>query len=328
MPVKKRAIIISLLVSVILMLAKFSAYFLTESNAVLTDAAESIINVIAGTFAFYSVYLSTQPKDENHPYGHGKVEYFSAFVEGILILIAGIIIICKSIYNIIYPHQIGNLLMGTLIIGLSGLINFFVGIYLIRVGKAQHSVTLVADGKHLLTDTYTSGAIILGLILIQATNILWLDSIISVAVGLYIIYSGYSLTRGSVAGLMDESDFTLVEEVVTVLQNNRHNPWIDVHNLRTQQYGFEFHIDCHVTLPYYFDLNKVHKEISQIGELINANGVRQAEMFIHADPCLPECCHYCKMSECAVRSEPFKTEIIWTPEIVIKNKKHFENELL
>ncbi|GGI25758.1 cation transporter [Pedobacter mendelii] len=326
--VKKRAIVISLVVSVVLMLAKFVAYFITGSNAILTDAAESIVNVIAGSFAFYSIYLSTQPRDENHPYGHGKVEFFSAFVEGILILIAGVIIIFKSSYNLIYPHAVGQLLEGTLIIGITGLINMIVGLYLINVGREEHSVTLQADGKHLLTDTYTSAAIVIGLILIQLTNIIWFDSLLSVLVGFYIIYSGYKLTRGSVGGLMDESDFTLVEEVVAVLQKNRHKPWIDVHNLRTQQYGPEFHIDCHVTLPYYFDLTKVHKEISQIDELINKSGFRKAELFIHADPCLPECCNYCHMSDCPVRSEAFKKEIVWTPDIVIKNKKHFENELL
>lgn len=326
--VKKKAIVFSLLISIVLMLAKFAAYFMTGSNSILTDAAESIVNVIAGSFAFYSIYLSTQPRDENHPYGHGKVEFFSVFVEGILILIAGVIIIFKSSYNLIYPHQIGELLYGTLIIGVTGLINMVVGMFLIRIGKREHSVTLQADGKHLLTDTYTSAGIVIGLILIHFTGFIWLDSLLSILVGFYIVYTGYTLTRGSVGGLMDESDFTLVEEVVDVLQKNRHNPWIDVHNLRTQQYGPEFHIDCHVTLPYYFDLNKVHREISQIDELINSSGVRKAELFIHADPCLPECCHYCHMSECAVRAETFRGEIVWTPEIVIKNKKHFENELL
>ena len=313
--------------SMLLMLAKFLAYFITGSNAILTDAAESIVNVIASSFAFYSIYLSTQPKDENHPYGHGKVEFFSAFVEGVLILIAGVIIIFKSSYNLVYPTKVGELLVGTLIIGFTGLVNMIVGLYLLNVGKNEHSVTLQADGRHLLTDTYTSFAIVIGLILIQLTNIIWLDSVISIIVGFYIIYSGYRLTRKSVGGLMDESDLTLVEEVVDILQKNRHRPWIDVHNLRTQQYGPEFHIDCHVTLPYYFDLNKVHKEISQIDELINKN-FRKAEFFIHADPCLPQCCNYCNVLDCHVRSEPFKKEIVWTPELVIKNQKHFANELL
>lgn len=328
MTVKKKAILVSLVVSVILMLAKFTAYFITESNAILTDAAESIVNVIAGSFAFYSIYLSTQPRDENHPYGHGKVEFFSAFVEGILILLAGIIIILKSVYNLLYPHEVGQLFEGTLIIGITGIINMIVGLYVINVGKKHHSLTLSADGKHLLTDTYTSLAIVLGLILIQFTQIIWLDSAIAAIAGVYIVFSGYKLTRGSVGGLMDESDFNLVNEVVAVLQKNRQEAWIDIHNLRTQQYGSEFHIDCHVTLPYYFDLNQVHHEISQIDKLVNDSGLRKAELFIHADPCLPACCHYCHMSNCKVRETEFKKEIVWLPEIVIRNKKHFEHELL
>ena len=115
----------------------------------------------------------------------------------------------------------------------------------------------------------------------------------------------------------------LVEEVVDVLQEHRQQSWIDVHNLRAQQYGADLHIDCHVTLPYYFDLNKVHNEISNIDKLINNAVSRKTELFIHADPCLPACCHYCKMENCAVRTEAFKGEIKWNMENVTKNQKHF-----
>lgn len=305
------------------MLLKFAAFFITKSNAILTDAAESIVNVIAGSFAFYSIYLSTQPRDQNHPYGHGKVEFFSVFVEGSLVIIAGLLIIGKSVYNLIEPEIISNLPLGTIIIVSTGFINLIVGLYLIRIGKKHHSVTLQADGKHLLTDTITSGAIAAGLLLILITGFIWLDSVLSIIVGVYIIVTGYKLTRTSVGGLMDESDTQVLTEVVDVLQNNRKAPWIDVHNLRTQQYGPELHIDCHVTLPYYFGLTRVHQEISDIDELLNRHGMRNAELFIHADPCLPECCHYCHMERCPVRKEAFKAEIVWNLDNTTKNKKHF-----
>jgi cation diffusion facilitator family transporter len=305
------------------MLAKFVAYFLTNSNAILTDAAESIVNVIASAFAFYSIYLSTLPKDENHPYGHGKVEFFSAFVEGVLIGIAGIIIVFKSSYNLFYPSEIKQLFDGAIIIGFTGIINLIIGFYLIRTGKIHRSITLEADGKHLLTDSITSGGLVVGVILIQLTQILWLDSVISIALGFYILFNGYKLTRKSVGGLMDESNIDLVKEIVIVLQANRHESWIDVHNLRAQQYGADLHVDCHVTLPYYFDLNTVHKEISSIDKLINVTGSHQTELFIHADPCLPACCNYCKMRNCMVRQEDFEREIQWTMENVTKNQKHF-----
>jgi cation diffusion facilitator family transporter len=306
------------------MLAKFAAYFITQSNAILTDAAESIVNVLASSFAFYSIYLATLPKDENHPYGHGKVEFFSAFVEGILIGIAGLIIILKSGHDLAFPSQIRNLFEGAIIIGFTGLINLLVGYYLIKIGREQRSITLEADGKHLLADSVTSAGLVIGVVLIWVTKIYWLDGIISILLGFYIVYSGYKLVRRSVGGLMDESNIGLVNDIVSILQENRQDLWIDVHNLRAQQYGSDLHIDCHLTLPYYIDLELVHKEISAIDKMINGKTQRTSELFIHADPCLPECCHYCRVKQCPVRREPFKGEIVWTVENATKNLKHFD----
>jgi cation diffusion facilitator family transporter len=306
------------------MLAKFAAYFITQSNAILTDAAESIVNVLASSFAFYSIYLATLPKDENHPYGHGKVEFFSAFVEGILIGLAGLIIILKSGHDLIYPSQITNLFNGAVIIGFTGLINMLVGYYLINVGRKHRSITLEADGKHLLTDSITSAGLVIGVVLIWITQLYWLDGVISILLGIYIVFSGYKLIRRSVGGLMDESNVGLVKDIVSILQDNREDLWIDVHNLRAQQYGSDLHIDCHVTLPYYINLNEVHKEVSDIDKMINGKTQRTAELFIHVDPCLPGCCNYCKVKNCPVRQYPFEGEIVWTVDNATKNLKHFD----
>lgn len=305
------------------MLAKFAAYFVTSSNAILTDAAESIVNVLASSFAFYSICLAALPRDKNHPYGHGKVEFFSAFVEGILILTAGILIVFKSIYNLLFPYEINALLSGTVIIAATGVINFLLGYYLIAQSRKLNSLTLYADGKHLQTDAYSSAGLVVGLLLIYYTRIYYLDSILSILLGLYIIYNGYRLFRRSIGGLMDESDFAVVEEVINILNTNRKEAWIDVHNLRTQRYGNELHIDCHLTLPYYFDLVKVHEEVSQVDVLINNKASVKTELFIHADPCLPECCHYCRMADCPVRSEAKRKDIVWKMDNITQNKKHF-----
>jgi cation diffusion facilitator family transporter len=305
------------------MLAKFGAYFLTASNFVLTDAAESIVNVLASSFAFFSIYLAAQPRDDNHPYGHGKVEYFSVFIEGALIGIAAIAVIIKSVFGIIYPNHIHNLLTGAVIIGLTGMVNGLLGYYLISKGKSLNSITLNADGKHLLADMVTSIGLVLGLLLIHFTKILWLDSTLSILVALYILYSGYKLVRQSVSGLMDEADFDVVTDVVKVLNDKRRDEWIDIHNFRAQKYGNELHIDCHLTLPNYFDLNRVHEEVKLVDKLIN-NEVTKTELFIHTDPCVPYCCHYCSMPNCPIRSEPKTEQIEWTMDIVIRNKKHFE----
>src|ERR1700684_2722030 len=168
------------------MLAKFGAYFLTASNFVLTDAAESIVNVLASSFAFFSIYLAALPRDKNHPYGHGKVEYFSVFIEGSLIGIAAITIIIKSVYSIFYPNAIHDLLTGAAIIGATGIVNGFLGFYMIRKGKSLPSIALDADGKHLLTDMITSIGLVIGLLLIYFTKIVLLDSALSIIVALYI----------------------------------------------------------------------------------------------------------------------------------------------
>jgi cation diffusion facilitator family transporter len=320
---QKKIILISLITGIILMLAKFTAYILTNSNFVLTDAAESIVNVIASSFAFFSIYLSSQPRDENHPYGHGKIEHFSVFIEGALIAIAGAGIIIKSTYGIFHSGEIHDLVIGAAIIGVTGAINGALGYYMIAKGKSLPSITIEADGRHLLTDMVTSGGLVVGLLLIHFTGIAILDSILSILVGGYIIFTGYKLVRRSVAGLMDETDVEVVTKVIQLLNDKRREAWIDIHNFRAQKYGNELHIDCHLTLPYYFDLNRVHEEVSLVDKLIN-NDVTKTELFIHADPCLYNCCHYCNMPNCPVRAEAKTEDIVWTMDRVIRNKKHFE----
>ncbi|MCS3732636.1 cation diffusion facilitator family transporter [Mucilaginibacter dorajii] len=321
---QKRIILISLITGIVLMMAKFGAYFLTASNFVLSDAAESIVNVIASSFAFFSIYLASQPRDENHPYGHGKIEFFSVFIEGSLIGIAGLIIIGKSIYGLIHPENIHDLLTGAVIIGATGAINGALGYYMIHKGKVLRSITLDADGHHLIADMVTSIGLVAGLLLIRFIGVIWLDSALSILVGFYLVYSSYKLVRRSVAGLMDEADVEVVNEVIKVLGEQRREAWIDVHNLRAQKYGHELHIDCHLTLPNYFDLNKVHAEVSLVDKMINENVGVSTELFIHADPCLPDCCHYCSMPNCPIRSEAQTETIVWTMENVVRNKKHFE----
>lgn len=306
------------------MLAKFTAYFITSSNFILTDAAESIVNVIASAFAFYSIYLASQPRDINHPYGHGKVEFFSVFIEGTLITIAGIVIVFKGTYSLFTPHEVHQVLTGAIIIGVTGAINGLLGFYMIRQGKSLNSITLEADGRHLLTDTVTSGGLVVGLTLMYFLPYAWLDSALSIIVGIYIIITGYKLIRRSVGGLMDEADFEIVEQIIKVLNEQRKEEWIDVHNLRAQKYGHELHIDCHMTLPNYFDLNRVHDEVKLVDKIVNTEAGIHTEFFIHSDPCIPECCHYCSMPNCPIRSEAKTEDIPWNMDNVTRNKKHFE----
>jgi cation diffusion facilitator family transporter len=325
---KKRLRIITavLVFGVLITLIKFIAYFITHSNAIYTDALENIINVVAGGFAFYSIYLAAQPKDINHPYGHGKIEFFAVGFEGALIVFAAVNIIYKSIYAFIHPQEIHQLDKGIYLSILAGLLNYIIGIYLVNQAKKLNSITLEADGKHLKTDAYTSAGLVLGLILIKFTGLNFLDSIISLILGFFILYNGYHLIRTSISGLMDEVDTNLVDEIVSILQKERKPEWIDVHNLRAQKYGRDLHIDCHITIPYYFDLVKVHNEVEAIEKLIENNVENNVELFIHADPCLPDCCNYCGLT-CAVRSQAQERTIVWNTNLVMNNAKHFKEHV-
>lgn len=320
---KFRWIIVSLVLSIILMSIKFAAFYLTHSNAILSDALESIINVIASAFAFYSIYLSSQPKDHDHPYGHGKIEFFSSGFEGALIIIAGVWIAVEAVQHLLHPQPVEHLDWGVLLILLTVIINGALGYYLQKVGKTTRSEALIADGKHLVTDSLSSVLILVGLGLLMLTNIQWIDSAASLVLSLVIFYNGFKLIRTSVGALMDETDPELFEHAIDILRNHKQDYWVDVHNMRIQKYGSDLHIDCHLTLPYYWDLQQVHQAVHEFEDALEANYVGNVELFIHADPCLPDCCKYCRLEGCPVRSKAFKKDIDWSIHNLSKNQKHF-----
>ncbi len=317
------AILWVLIAGVLITALKFLAYFITHSNAIFTDALENIINIVAGAFAFYSIYLSSRPKDLNHPYGHGKVEFFAVGFEGSLILIAGITIIYRGVVGIYHPTEINRLMDGVWITALAGIANYALGYFLIKRSKTLKSITLEADGKHLLSDAYTSIGLIVGLVIIHFTGYTILDSILSILLGGLILHNGYQLIRRSVSGLMDEIDPQIVEQMVEILSKERKKSWVDIHNLRAQKYGSDLHIDCHLTLPNYWTLNQMHDEVSFIENTVANNAATKVELFIHVDPCLPQCCYYCAMENCAVRTEGQSATIAWTATNMMNNAKHF-----
>jgi cation diffusion facilitator family transporter len=315
---------ISFVVSFVLLIIKFYSFYITKSTAILTDALESIVNVVAAGFATYSIYLSSRPRDDNHPYGHGKIEFFSAGVEGTLILLAGLFIIYQSIYNFFFPNDLERLREGILLISFTGLVNGVLGFTLRKKGQKLNSLTLEASGKHLLTDTMSSFVLVVGVFIIYLTGLDFLDSFIAILFSIYIIYSGYGLVRRSVAGLMDEADPLAVEATVRVINLFRKPNWIDIHNMRVQQYGSDRHIDLHLTLPYYLDLGQVHDEVEELESVLENDWPGEMEVFVHADPCLPEkCCHYCQIKECPVRKFSMDTRIEWTALNMSKNQKHY-----
>lgn len=305
------------------MTAKFIAYSLTSSYAILTDALESIVNVVASGFAIYSIYLASKPKDENHPYGHGKIEFFSAGLEGVLISLAGIYIIFESVQHLISPHTLNDLDIGLGMILGTTLVNFVLGWVLQKEGNRTNSLTLIADGKHLILDSQSSIVLVIGVGVVYFTKWYWLDSAVSLGFACWILYNGFRLIRESVAGLMDEVDAKTLENVVNILKTSQKAYWVDVHNLRIQKYGADLHIDCHLTLPYYWSLEKVHTVVHEVEEILESNLNADVEIFIHTDPCLPACCHHCNLKECPVRQSPQSKHIEWNIHNLSQNQKHF-----
>ena len=309
-------------VGIALLILKIVAWYITNSVAILTDALESIINVIAGFVGLYSLYLSAQPKDHNHPYGHGKVEFVSAAIEGTLISVAGLLIIYKSLLNLRHPILIHQLDLGMVIIGITAIINFLLGTLAIKKGVKNNSMALVASGKHLQSDTYTTVGIIVGLITISITHLIWLDSLVALIFAFVIIFTGYKIIRASLAGIMDEADEDLLQNMVDLLEKNRIENWIDLHNLRIIKYGGTLHLDCHMTVPWFLNVHEAHKEIDALSLLVKNNFGKSLELFVHTDGCLDFSCKICNKQNCDVRKFNFEKKIVWTVENISADSKH------
>ncbi len=313
------------IVGIILFLVKLYAWYQTNSVAILTDALESTINVIAGLIGLYSLYLSSLPRDQNHPYGHGKVEFISASLEGALISIAGVVIIYEAINKLQNPHTVEQLNLGLILVAFTAVINYILGFYAIKKGKKNNSLALIASGKHLQTDTYSTIGIIIGLIILYFTKIAWIDSVTALIFAGFIIYTGYKILRESISGIMDETDELLLKVVVGFLNEERRPNWIDLHNLRIIKYGSTLHFDCHMTVPWYFNIEEGHKEVDALeATVINHFGDR-IELFVHLDACKEYSCKICTKTECPVRQHPFEEKVEWTIENVSLNKKHNSN---
>lgn len=303
------------------MIVKFIAYEWTGSHAILSDALESIVNVVAGSFALYSLWWSLQPRDRNHPYGHGKIEFLSAGVEGGLIFMAGLGIIYEAVGGLLHPTELKKMDVGILLVALAGVANGFLGWTLLRYGKKIRSSAMEADGHHLLSDAYTSGGLLVGLGVAWFSGIVWLDSALAIVFAGLLLFTGYRLIRRALAGLLDAADLDLLPKVIHMLTENRRERWIDVHNLRIVQYGGAYHIDAHLTLPWYLSLEEAHEEVTALESVATTHFHDALELFVHADPCIPTSCSICSMN-CNERLHPFEQAVPWTMQSVLDNQKH------
>ena len=308
--------------SIILFVLKFVAYFMTHSLAVLSDALESIVNVLAGIIGLYSLYVASKPKDKEHPYGHGKAEFISAAFEGSLIITAGIIIFYEAIMSFFEPNILHSLDNGIWVLLSTAVLNLVAGIVAKTIGKKNKSLALISSGQHLVLDSFTTFAVTIGIGLVMLTNYAGIDTYVAILMALWIVYNGYQIIRQSLAGIMDEADVALLEEVIEELNKARNEKWIDLHNLRVIKYGAQMHIDCHLTVPWYFNVNEAHFAVDDFSALIKNKFGDSVEFFVHTDGCMPFSCPICTIKNCDKRKEPFKQKLDWTMENVLSNLKH------
>lgn len=308
--------------SILLFIIKITAYYLTTSLAILSDALESIVNMVAGFIGLYSLYVAAKPRDIEHPYGHGKAEFISAAAEGSLVIAAGIIILYETVLNILEQATVKQLDRGLWLVSVTAIVNYIAGAICIRIGKQNSSLALESSGKHLQVDTYSTIGVILAVLLMYLTKVYWLDKAIAFALSGWIMYNGYKILRKSLAGIMDEADIKLLNRFIEVLNNHKKPNWIDLHNLRVIRYGELLHIDCHLTLPWYLNMHQAHVEIDELSAIIQSEFGNAIELFVHTDGCLDFSCAICTKTDCTIRQHPFQQQLRWTLENVVSNQKH------
>lgn len=288
---------LSLAVGVLMLAAKWTAFLLTGSSVIFSDAAESVVHIIAVWFAWYALRLTARPPDAEHHYGHEKIAFISAGVEGALICIAAIVIIGSAVQKLVVGIELQRLDIGMTITAGAGAVNAALGWFLVRRGRREHSLTVEANGKHVLTDAWTSAGAVLGLLLAQWTGLLWLDPAMAILFGANILYEGSRLVTRSVDGLLDRTDAELEQRAHTALGDLlndlptslptglRSGQRVTYHRLRLRMSGHIPHIDLHLQFPDEMPIAEAHQIATMIEDRLREEMQRpNTEVFTHLEP--------------------------------------------
>ena len=303
--VRLRAGLISLVVGTVLLGTKYTAYLLTGSAAVLSDALESIVNVVAAVFALGSLVFAGKPADRDHPYGHGKMEYFSAAFEGGLIAFAAVAIAWYAVEDILRGPRVGDVEIGALLTFAAGVANAGLGWYLVSTGRRVQSLVLVADGQHVLSDFWTSLGVVVGLVLVRLTGISWLDPAVALALAANLVFTGFRLVRHAAGGLLDEEDTTLLTRLVAAFDGQRTDGIIRLHRLRAIRSGRFAHVDAHLIVPEHWTVEQAHEATDAFERRVIAACAIDGEIVFHTDPCRRRLCPACDLTDCPIRRSSF-----------------------
>jgi len=307
-----RAGLVSLAASMVILAAKLAAYLYTGSMALLADAAESSVNVMAATVMTFSVAVSRRPPDASHPYGHGKAEPLSAAVEGALVGGAALFIAVEAFRRLMVGTALENLGLGMGISVAAALANLLLGLYLLGVGRRERSEALRADGLHVLSDTITTAASIAALVAVKLSGIALIDPAVALLVGANLLWAGWRVTRRSLTGLLDEADFALLGRIAKALEAVRRSEWCDIHQLRGRRVGPVAHVDLHLVVPRYLAIDEAHR----VGDGLEAEIARamdeDCDFVVHLDPCRRVHCPGCAVAPCPVRAAPLAKPVEWS----------------
>lgn len=277
-------VVLSIVAAVVTMGMKSGAYWLTGSVGLLSDAAESLVNLLAALAAYLSLWYAARPVDPSHTYGHEKIEYLSSGWEGTLIVVAAGGILWYAVQRLITPQPLADLGLGTAIALAASGINFAVAVLLLRVGRAHHSIVLEADGQHLMTDVWTSVGVVGGLFLVWLTQWQPLDPILAILVACNILWTAYGLLERSFNGLMDHSLPEAEQAAVRQAIESRLIPSMHYHALRTRQAGARRFVDFHLLVPGNWSVNVAHKLTGQIEEAVKRALPAGTEVTVHIEP--------------------------------------------
>lgn len=317
-----RVALLSLLVSLVVLFLKTKAYYQTHSIAVLSDALETVINVITAIIALYAVKVSAEPADENHPYGHGKMEYFSAAFEGGLIFFAALAILFQAAQSFFVVNEVKNIEEGLKYLGIATLLNLITGIYILRTGQKQKSEALKASGKHVLSDVITTLGIFVGLGLVKWTGLNWIDSVFGLIIGFWLGYEAYKILRANSGALLDETDDGALVKLAEIIKKYRAPGVIDIHHLRMIRSGNFHHIDAHMVVPEFWNVEKAHVMAHEFEKNVVREYEYDGEFAFHMDPCQKMYCSVCSVIDCKIRAKAFSEQRDLTKDHMIKGPQY------
>ncbi len=300
-----RVSLLSITAGVFILGLKYYAYHISSSAALKSDAIENVVNVVAAVFALGAIVFAGKPADREHPYGHGKIEHFSAAFEGGMISLAAVLIGYEAVHSLVDKpvldvHLLGK---GMAINFVAGVLNGALGLFLIHMGRKQNSHALVADGHHVLSDFYVTLGLAVGLFLVKLTGLHWLDPIIALGIGGLLAWTGFKLVRTSSSALLDTEDPELLSQLVDVINKVRPPDILAVHELRTLRSGRYVHVDIHMVLPEYYGIAQSHDLAETFARTVVKEAGIEGELHTHVDPCQRALCAQCAVKDCPIRRE-------------------------